>query len=160
VLVYAIAPISLAMLLLNDHEGSREHLLARYLAEYPERVTLSPSRTFPSNLHAQFFEGTDLPKHCYRLRRFKPGDSRTVRHPFKRVSQRAILLGRSSQHGDCLIAMPERKRYGWIVAGLRVSVAIATIYGRYIIRDGRACGPLRQFFRLRGNIERRSAIVY
>ena len=29
------------------------------------------------------------------------------------------------------IAMPDRKRYGWIVAVYAFSVAIATIYGRY-----------------------------
>lgn len=127
-LVYAIALIS-ALIVLFNHR--RDHLNAfwfAYLIGTLASYALFPY--FPSDPPRTVFAGADLP---------------TVITVFRRFN--LAILGRFGIHSSVfpsahvsscfacawglLLAVPERKRWGWIVAVYSLSVAVATIYGRY-----------------------------
>jgi membrane-associated phospholipid phosphatase len=128
VLVYVIGLIS-ALILIFNHR--REHLNAfwfAFLAGTLASYALFPY--FPSDPPRTVFAGADLPHIVTVFRRFnlailgEYGIHSSV-FPSAHVSSAfACAWG-------LFIAMPDRKRYGWIVAVYAFSVAIATIYGRY-----------------------------
>lgn len=132
VLVYAIAPISLTILFLNSPRDLRRNRVNifwfAYIAGTLTAYALFPY--FPSDPPRTVFAGADLPTIVTIFRRFnlailgKYGIHSSV-FPSAHVSSAfACAWG-------LLIAMPDRRRYGWIVAAYASAVAIATIYGRY-----------------------------
>lgn len=132
VLVYAIAPISLTILFLNSARDLRRNRVSTfwfaYLAGTLAAYALFPY--FPSDPPRVVFAGADLPTVVTIFRRFnlailgKYGIHSSV-FPSAHVSSAfACAWG-------LLIAMPDRRRYGWMVACYASAVAIATIYGRY-----------------------------
>ena len=132
VLVYGIAPISLTILFLNSPPTLRRQRVKTfwlaYLAGTLTAYALFPY--FPSDPPRTVFPGADLPTIVTVFRRFnltilgKYGIHASV-FPSAHVSSAfACAWG-------LLIAMPDRRRYGWIVAAYAVLVALATVYGRY-----------------------------
>jgi membrane-associated phospholipid phosphatase len=132
VLVYAIAPISLTILFLNSPRNLRRKRVNifwfAYIAGTLASYALFPY--FPSDPPRTVFAGSDLPTIVTVFRRFnlailgEYGIHSSV-FPSAHVSSAfACAWG-------LLIAMPDRRRYGWIVAAYAFIVAIATIYGRY-----------------------------
>ena len=132
VLVYAIAPISLTILFLNSpHDQRRERVNIFWFAYIAGTLTsyaLFPY--FPSDPPRVVFAGADLPTIVTVFRTFnltilgKYGIHSSV-FPSAHVSSAfACAWG-------LLIAMPDRRRFGAIVAVYASAVAIATIYGRY-----------------------------
>jgi membrane-associated phospholipid phosphatase len=132
VLVYAIAPISLTILFLNSPLNLRRERVNAfwfaYLAGTLTSYALFPY--FPSDPPRVVFAGFDLPHVVTVFRRFnlailgKYGIHASV-FPSAHVS------AAFSCAWGLLIAMPDRRRFGWIVAIYASLVAIATIYGRY-----------------------------
>jgi membrane-associated phospholipid phosphatase len=132
VMVYAIAPISLTILFLNSPANQRRERVKTfwlaYLAGTLGAYALFPY--FPSDPPRTVFEGADLPTIITVFRRFN-----------------LVILGKYGIHSSVfpsahvsaafscawglLMAMPDRRRYGAIVAVYASLVAIATIYGRY-----------------------------
>jgi membrane-associated phospholipid phosphatase len=132
VLVYAIAPISLTILYLNSPRDLRRQRVKifwlAYLAGTLGAYALFPY--FPSDPPRTVFAGADLPTIVTLFRRFnlailgEYGIHSSV-FPSAHVSSAfACAWG-------LLIAMPDRRRYGWTIAAYSTVVAIATIYGRY-----------------------------
>jgi membrane-associated phospholipid phosphatase len=128
VLVYAIAPISVAILLLHHHRDRLSLFWLAYLAGTLAAYGLFPY--FPSDPPRTVFAGKDLPHIVTVFRRFnlailgEYGIHSSV-FPSAHVSSAfACAWG-------LLLTMPDRKRYGALVAVFALSVAIATIYGRY-----------------------------
>ncbi len=132
VLVYAIAPISLTILFLNSPRDLRRNRVNifwfAYIAGTLTAYALFPY--FPSDPPRVVFASADLPTVVTVFRRFnlailgKYGIHSSV-FPSAHVSSAfACAWG-------LLIAMPDCRRYGWIVAVYASAVAIATIYGRY-----------------------------
>jgi len=132
VLVYAIAPISLTILFLNSPPNLRRQRVntfwLAYIAGTLGAYALFPY--FPSDPPRTVFEGADLPTIITIFRRFnlailgKYGIHSSV-FPSAHVS------AAFSCAWGLLMAMPDRRRYGFMVAIYASLVAIATIYGRY-----------------------------
>lgn len=132
VLVYAIAPISLTILFLNSPLGLRRSRVntfwLSYLAGTLAAYALFPY--FPSDPPRVVFAGSDLPTIVTIFRRFnlailgQYGIHSSV-FPSAHVSSAfACAWG-------LLMAMPDRRRFGWMVAVYATLVALATVYGRY-----------------------------
>jgi membrane-associated phospholipid phosphatase len=132
VLVYAIAPISLTILFLKSpielHRRNVNIFWLAYLTGTLTAYALFPY--FPSDPPRVVFEGMDLPTVVTVFRRFnlailgKYGIHSSV------FPSAHVAAAFSSAWG-LLLAMPDRRRYGWMVAAYSLIVAIATIYGRY-----------------------------
>ncbi len=128
VLVYAIAPIALAILLLNHHRDHVNTFWLAYLAGTLTAYALFPY--FPSDPPRTVFAGADLPHIVTIFRHF----NLAILGEYgihSSVFPSAHVSSAFASAWGLMIAMPERKRYGWIVAAYALSVAIATIYGRY-----------------------------
>jgi membrane-associated phospholipid phosphatase len=128
VLVYAVALISLLILILNHRRDHLHTFWFAYLAGTLASYALFPY--FPSDPPRTVFAGADLPHIVTIFRRFnlailgQYGIHSSV-FPSAHVSSAfACAWG-------LLITMPDRRRYGAMVAIFAFSVAIATIYGRY-----------------------------
>ena len=128
VLVYAIAFISALVVLFNHRRENLNVFWFAFLAGTLSAYGLFPY--FPSDPPRVVFPGADLPHIVTIFRRFN-----------------LAILGQYGIHSSVfpsahvsasfacawalMIAIPNRKRFGWIVAFYALSVAIATIYGRY-----------------------------
>jgi membrane-associated phospholipid phosphatase len=132
VLVYAVAPISLTILFLNSPKNLRRERVNifwfAYLAGTLAAYALFPY--FPSDPPRTVFHGSDLPTILTVFRRFnlailgEYGIHSSV-FPSAHVSSAfACAWG-------LLLAMPDRRRFGWTLAAYAALVAVATIYGRY-----------------------------
>ena len=132
VLVYAIAPISLTILFLNSPLSLRRERVNAfwfaYLVGTLAAYALFPY--FPSDPPRVVFPGSDLPQIVTIFRRF----NLAILGQYgihSSVFPSAHVSAAFSCAWGLLIAMPDRRRYGWIVAAYAFLVAIATIYGRY-----------------------------
>ena len=128
VMVYVIALISALILLFNNRRDRLDTFWLAFLLGTLSSYALFPY--FPSDPPRTVFAGQDLPTIVTIFRRFnlailgEYGIHSSV-FPSAHVSSAfACAWG-------LLIAMPDRKRFGWIVAIFAASVAVATIYGRY-----------------------------
>jgi len=132
VLVYAIAPISLTILFLNSPPSLRRQRVNAfwfaYLAGTLGAYALFPY--FPSDPPRVVFAGSDLPQIVTVFRRF----NLAILGQYgihSSVFPSAHVSAAFSCAWGLLIAMPDRRRYGWIVAAYALLVAMATVYGRY-----------------------------
>lgn len=156
VLVYAVAPVSLAIVLTRTRPQNaksndprldlRRHRVSifwfAYLSGTLAAYALFPY--FPSDPPRVVFAGADLPHIVTIFRRFnlailgKYGIHSSV-FPSAHVSSAfACAWG-------LLLALPERKGYGVAVAIYAFSVAVATIYGRYHFATDATAGFLISF---------------
>ena len=136
VLVYAVGPVSLAILLLNRRRDQVNRFWLAYLAGTLGAYALFPY--FPSQPPRILFPDADLPV-LTMLRRFN-----------------LFILGNYSIHSSVfpsahvssafsaawvfLSAIPERRYLGWAMALYAFCVSIATIYGRYHYAADAAAG--------------------
>jgi membrane-associated phospholipid phosphatase len=128
VLVYGIAPIALAILLLNHRRDRLPTFWLAYLAGTLASYALFPY--FPSDPPRTVFAGADLPTLITVFRRF----NLAILGEYgihSSVFPSAHVSSAFASAWGLLIAMPDHKRYGWIVAVYACLVAIATVYGRY-----------------------------
>jgi membrane-associated phospholipid phosphatase len=128
VLVYAVAPISLGVLLLNHHRDRLNTFWLAYLAGTLAAYALFPY--FPSDPPRTAFAGSDLPHIVTIFRRF----NLAILGEYgihSSVFPSAHVSSAFASAWGLLITLPDRRRFGWIVAAYALSVAIATIYGRY-----------------------------
>lgn len=136
-LVYVIALVSALILVFNHRRDRLNTFWFAFLAGTLSSYALFPY--FPSDPPRVVFAGADLPSIVTIFRRFnlailgEYGIHSSV-FPSAHVSSAfACAWG-------LLIAMPDRKRYGLIVAVYASLVAIATIYGRYHYSTDAAAG--------------------
>jgi len=128
VLVYAIAPVSIALLVLNGRRDRINDFWLAYLAGTLGAYALFPY--FPSEPPRTVFAGADLPHIVTVIRLFNLwivggyGIHSSV-FPSAHVSSAF------SAAWGLLATIPERPWIGWVMAGYATSVAIATMYGRY-----------------------------
>ena len=136
-LVYAVSPFLVAVLYFQHRRRRVNGALFLYLLGTLLAYALFPY--FPSDPPRVAFGGSDVPNITTSLREFN-----------------LWLLGKYSIHSSvfpsahvssafsaawALFAfLPERKRYGWGMLGYAVTVAIATIYGRYHYAADAAAG--------------------
>jgi len=132
VLVYAIAPISLTILFLNSPPNLRRQRVnifwLAYIAGTLGAYALFPY--FPSDPPRTVFEGADLPTVITVFRRF----NLTILGKYgihSSVFPSAHVSAAFSCAWGLLMAMPDRRRYGSMVAVYASRVAIATIDGRF-----------------------------
>ena len=128
VVVYAIAPISLAILLANHRRDRLNTFWFAYLAGTLGAYAFFPY--FPSDPPRTVFAGADLPTVVTIFRRFNLAILGNY-GIHSSVFPSAHVSSAFSCAWGLLITMPDRKRYGSIVAFYAFSVAVATIYGRY-----------------------------
>ncbi len=153
VLVYAIAPISVLILLLNHRRDRLHTFWLAYLAGTLAAYALFPY--FPSDPPRTAFAGADLPNIVTVFRRLnlailREYGIRSSVFPSAHVSSAfACAWG-------LLIAMPDRKRFAFIVAAYAFSVAIATIYGRYHFAVDAAAGLAVSFLAFAPVVQRKS----
>jgi membrane-associated phospholipid phosphatase len=128
VLVYAVAPISLALLLVNHRRANLNIFWMAYLAGTLGAYALFPY--FPSEPPRTVFPGLDLPHIVTVFRRFNLWILGNY-GIHSSVFPSAHVSSAFASAWGLLMAIPERKRIGWMMALYAASVAIATIYGRY-----------------------------
>jgi membrane-associated phospholipid phosphatase len=128
VVVYGIAPISVAILWLNHRRDRLNAFWFAYLAGTLAAYALFPY--FPSDPPRTVFPGADLPNIVTIFRRFNLAILGSY-GIHSSVFPSAHVSSAFACAWGLLIAMPDRKRYGAMVAVYAFSVAIATIYGRY-----------------------------
>jgi len=128
VLVYAIGPVSIVLLLLNGRRERINDFWMAYLAGTLGAYALFPY--FPSEPPRTVFVGADLPHIITLIRRFNLwivggyGIHSSV-FPSAHVSSAF------SAAWGLMATIPERRWLGWLMAAYALSVAIATVYGRY-----------------------------
>ena len=142
-LVYVVALVSALIVLFNHRPESLNAFWFAYLAGTFASYALFPY--FPSDPPRTLFAGADLPNGLTIFRRFnlailgQYGIHSSV-FPSAHVSSSfACAWG-------LLIALPDRKHYGLLVALFSLSVAIATVYGRYHFAVDAVAGFAVSFF--------------
>ncbi|HTB12034.1 MAG TPA: phosphatase PAP2 family protein [Bryobacteraceae bacterium] len=154
VLVYVIALISALILLFNHRRDQLNTFWFAFIAGTLASYALFPY--FPSDPPRVVFAGSDLPHIVTIFRRFN-----------------LLILGKYGIHSSVfpsahvsaafacawglLITMPDRKRYGLMVAIFAFSVAIATIYGRYHFATDALAGFTVSFLAFTALTQRRAA---
>src|SRR5262249_28728413 len=127
-LVYAMGPVSLGLIFGNQKRDALNRFWLIYLTGTLGAYALFPY--FPSEPPRTVFAGLDLPGVVTFVRRFNLwlvggyGIHSSV-FPSAHVSSAF------SAAWGLMDAIPERKWIGWLMAVYGVSVALATVYGRY-----------------------------
>jgi membrane-associated phospholipid phosphatase len=131
-LVYAVAPVSLILLFLNstvDQRRKRVNIFwLAYLTGTLGAYALFPY--FPSDPPRVVFAGADLPTIVTVFRRF----NLAILGQYgihSSVFPSAHVSSAFSCAWGLLLALPDRRRYGWMMAAYGSLVALATLYGRY-----------------------------
>jgi membrane-associated phospholipid phosphatase len=127
-LVYAVGPFTIAMVYAFDRRDVVDRVLVLYLLGTLMAYALFPY--FPSGPPRTVFPEADLPRVMTPFREFNLwllsgyGIHSSV-FPSAHVSSAFAAAW------ALLLFLPERKRVGWVTLIYAVSVAIATVYGRY-----------------------------
>lgn len=127
-LVYAVAPFVVAILYIQRRLSRVNSAVFLYLLGTLLAYALFPY--FPSDPPRVAFGGTDLPHYFSPLRQLNlwlVGDYGI----HSSVFPSAHVSSAFSAAWALFAFLPERKRYGWGMLIYAVSVAVATVYGRY-----------------------------
>ncbi|HEX5227085.1 MAG TPA: phosphatase PAP2 family protein [Bryobacteraceae bacterium] len=127
-LVYAVAPFFVAIMYANNHRSRVKGAVFWYLAGTLLAYALFPY--FPSDPPRTAFAGTDLPNYFTAARRLNlwlVGDYGI----HSSVFPSAHVSSAFTAAWVLFAFMPGRRQYGWGMLIYAVSVAIATVYGRY-----------------------------
>lgn len=127
-LVYAVGPISVAILYGQRRRELVNRLLLVYLAGSLLAYALLPY--FPSDPPRTLFAATDLPNVITPIRTFNLWIVRGY-GIHSSVFPSAHVSSAFSAAWALLWLLPEKRRYGWGMLAYAVSVAVATVYGRY-----------------------------
>jgi membrane-associated phospholipid phosphatase len=127
-LVYAVGPIMVAVLYAQRRRELVNRMLMVYLAGTLLAYALLPY--FPSDPPRTLFGGSDLPNVDTPVRRFNLWIvSGYGIH--SSVFPSAHVSSAFSAAWALLWLLPEKRRFGWAMLAYAVSVAVATVYGRY-----------------------------
>ena len=127
-LVYAVGVFSVAVLYVRDRRELVNRLLLMYLAGTLLAYALFPY--FPSDPPRTLFGGNDLPNIVTPLRQFNLWIvSGYGIH--SSVFPSAHVSSAFSAAWGLLWLLPDKKRFGFLMLVYAVSVAVATMYGRY-----------------------------
>jgi len=127
-LVYAVGVFSVAVLYVRDRRELVNRLLLMYLAGTLLGYALFPY--FPSDPPRTLFGGNDLPNIVTPLRQFNLWIvSGYGIH--SSVFPSAHVSSAFSAAWGLLWLLPDKKRFGFLMLVYAVSVAVATMYGRY-----------------------------
>jgi membrane-associated phospholipid phosphatase len=127
-LVYAVAPFVVAILYFEDRRERVNGVLFLYLLGTLLAYALFPY--FPSDPPRVAFGGSDLPNVSSVLRELNLG--LVVGYGIhSSVFPSAHVSSAFSAAWALLAYLPERRRIGWGMLVYAVSVAVATVYGRY-----------------------------
>ena len=127
-LVYAVGPFSVSVLYTQHRRELVNRLLLVYLAGTLLAYALFPY--FPSDPPRTLFSGADMPNVMTPLRQFNLWIvSGYGIH--SSVFPSAHVSSAFSAAGALLWLLPDRRRFGCGMLGDAVSVAVATVYGRY-----------------------------
>ncbi|MGH9559006.1 MAG: phosphatase PAP2 family protein [Bryobacteraceae bacterium] len=127
-LVYAVAPAGIALLLLNRRRERVNTFWLVYLAGTLGAYALFPF--FPSEPPWIAFAGADLPNVVTFWRQINLFIVGAV-GIHSSVFPSAHVSSAFSAAWGLLATIPERRWIGWLMALYAISVAIATVYGRY-----------------------------
>jgi membrane-associated phospholipid phosphatase len=127
-LVYAVAPFFVAMMYANNHRSRVKGAIFWYLLGTLLAYALFPY--FPSDPPRVAFAGSDLPNIVTAVRQLNlwlVGDYGI----HSSVFPSAHVSSAFTAAWVLFAFMPGRKQYGWGMLAYAISVAIATVYGRY-----------------------------
>ena len=136
-LVYAVAPFLVAVLYFQHRRRRVNGALFLYLLGTLLAYALFPY--FPSDPPRVAFGGSDVPNITTALREFNLWFLGNV-GIHSSVFPSAHVSSAFSAAWALFAVLPERKRYGWGMLAYAVTVAIATIYGRYHYAADAAAG--------------------
>jgi membrane-associated phospholipid phosphatase len=127
-LVYAVAPFTVAVLYVEKRRELVNRLLLVYLTGTLLSYALFPF--YPSDPPRVVFGGSDVPHVITALRRFNLWivDGYGIHSS---VFPSAHVSSAFSAAWALLLVLPSKRRYGWGMLIYAVSVSIATVYGRY-----------------------------
>jgi len=127
-LVYAVAPFLVAVLYIQRRFSRVNNAVFLYLLGTLLAYALFPF--FPSNPPRIAFAGDDLPNYFTSLRQLNLWllNDYSIHSS---VFPSAHVSSAFSAAWALFAFLPERKRYGWGMLIYAVSVAVATVYGRY-----------------------------
>ncbi len=128
VLVYAVGPISVAVLYAQQRRELVNRLLLVYLAGTLLAYALLPY--FPSDPPRVLFGESDLPNVITPVRQLNLWIVRGY-GIHSSVLPSAHVSSAFSAAWALLWLLPERRKFGWAMLAYAVSVAVATVYGRY-----------------------------
>jgi len=126
--VYAVGPISVAIFYAQHRRELVNRLLLVYLAGTLLAYALFPY--FPSDPPRTLFGGSDLPNVITPIRRF----NLWILGGYgihSSVLPSAHVSSAFSAAWALLWLLPEKRKFGWTMLAYAVSVAVATVYGRY-----------------------------
>ena len=127
-LVYAVGPVSVAILYFQHRQERINRLLLFYLSGTLLAYALFPY--FPSDPPRTLFGATDMPNVVTALREFNLWIvSGYGIH--SSVFPSAHVSSAFSAAWGLLWLLPEKRRFGLVMLAYAVSVAVATVYGRY-----------------------------
>jgi membrane-associated phospholipid phosphatase len=127
-LVYAVGPFSVAMLYFQRRRDLVNRLLLVYLLGTLLAYALFPY--FPSDPPRTLFGGTDMPNLVTPIRQFNLWIvSGYGIH--SSVFPSAHVSSAFSAAWALLMLLPDKRRFGWGMLAYALSVAVATVYGRY-----------------------------
>lgn len=127
-LVYAVGVFSVAVLYAQERRALVNRLLSMYLAGTLLAYALFPY--FPSDPPRTLFGGSDMPNIVTPLRQFNLWIvSGYGIH--SSVFPSAHVSSAFSAAWGLLWLLPDKKRFGLLMLAYAVSVAVATVYGRY-----------------------------
>jgi membrane-associated phospholipid phosphatase len=127
-LVYAVGPLSVAILYGQRRRGLVNRLLLVYLTGTLLAYALLPYS--PSDPPRTLFAGTDLPNVITPIRTFNLWIVRGY-GIHSSVFPSAHVSSVFAAAWALLCLLPDKRRYGWGMLAYAVSVAVATVYGRY-----------------------------
>ena len=136
-LVYSVAPVSIAILLATRHRGTIDRFWLIYLAGTLGAYALFPY--FPSEPPRVLFPGADLPYTSTVIRRLNLWIVNSY-GIHSSVFPSAHVSSALAAAWGLLATIPERRWIGVCMALYGLSVAIATIYGRYHYAADAAAG--------------------
>jgi membrane-associated phospholipid phosphatase len=137
VLVYAVGPIAVALLYGQRRRDLVNRFLMVYLAGTLLVYALLPY--FPSDPPRTLFAGTDMPNVITPVRQLNLWIvSGYGIH--SSVFPSAHVSSAFSAAWALFWLLPEKQRFGWMMLAYAVSVAVATIYGRYHYAADAAAG--------------------
>lgn len=127
-LVYAVGPISVAILYAQHRRELVNRLLLVYLAGTLLAYALLPY--FPSDPPRTLFAGTDMPNVVTPIRHLNLWIVRGY-GIHSSVFPSAHVSSAFSAAWALFWLLPDKRRFGWVMLAYAVSVAVATVYGRY-----------------------------
>jgi len=146
-LVYAVAPVSIVILLTNGARRQIPRFWLAYVAGTLGSYALFPY--FPSDPPRVVFAGLDLPHFLTPMRQLNLW---VVGHYgiHSSVFPSAHVSSTLAAAWGLLLTLPERRWIGWALAVYALSVAVATAYGRYHYAVDAVAGIVISFLGLAG----------